>query len=76
MWSDEFLNFFPRGSFFKKTRNENARETLGSRATAAGSLREEEEKSFERRASVRVLNLDDSHRGFYGEVLLKMVCYI
>ena len=45
-------------------------------STAAGSLREEEEKSFERRASVRVLHLDDSHRGFFGEVLLKMVCYI
>ena len=46
-------------------------------STAAGSLREEEENSFERRASVRrVLHLDDSHRGFFGEVLLKMVCYI
>lgn len=46
-------------------------------STAAGSLREEEEKSFERRASVRrALHLDDSHRGFFGEVLLKMVCYI
>jgi hypothetical protein len=71
------LNFSQGAACFKKTRNENARETLGSRTTAAGSLREEEEKSFERRASVRrVLHLDDSHRGFFGEVLLKMVCYI